>query len=194
MTQQILVLGPTKSGKSEWAERLACQSSRPVTYVATSRHDPQDAEWQARIVQHRQRRPQGWQTRETPVELVATLSDAAASECWLVDSLGTWVANQLDQSEADWQRQTQQLLTTIADFPGLLILVAEETGWGVVPAYASGRLFRDRLGSLTRQIGAIVEVSYLVVAGFALDLQRLGIAVESINDPVETDTYPPNHV
>ena len=53
-------------------------------------------------------------------------------------------------------------------------LVAEETGWGVVPSYPTGRLFRDRLGTLTRQIGAIAHATYLVTAGYALNLTDLG--------------------
>ncbi|HEY9645731.1 MAG TPA: bifunctional adenosylcobinamide kinase/adenosylcobinamide-phosphate guanylyltransferase, partial [Chroococcidiopsis sp.] len=32
----ILVTGPSRSGKSEWAEWLANHSHKPVTYVATA--------------------------------------------------------------------------------------------------------------------------------------------------------------
>lgn len=179
MGQRILVLGPTKSGKSEWAEYLARQSTQPVTYVATSRTDPHDAAWQARIAAHRRRRLSTWQTLEVPTELTLTLGRALPSDCWLVDSLGTWVANHLEQSESGWQQQQAALLEAIAEFPGTLIMVAEETGWGVVPAYPLGRTFRDRLGTLTRQVAAIVDDSYLVVAGFALNLSQAGIAVPS---------------
>ncbi|MEM6837018.1 MAG: bifunctional adenosylcobinamide kinase/adenosylcobinamide-phosphate guanylyltransferase [Cyanobacteria bacterium P01_C01_bin.120] len=175
--QRILITGPTKSGKSEWAEQLAQQSTQAVVYVATSQISPEDAEWQARIAAHQQRRPAGWQTLEVPVDLAAALAQAATADCWLVDSLGTWVANQLVLSEAAWQQEITQLLATIAQFPGRLILVAEETGWGVVPAYPLGRTFRDRLGALTRQVGAIADVTYLVTAGFAIDLSQVGTPI-----------------
>jgi adenosylcobinamide kinase/adenosylcobinamide-phosphate guanylyltransferase len=56
--------------------------------------------------------------------------------------------------------------------------VAEETGWGVVPAYTAGRLFRDRLGDLTRQTAAIVNQAYLVVAGYAIDLKQVGSTIQ----------------
>jgi adenosylcobinamide kinase / adenosylcobinamide-phosphate guanylyltransferase len=59
-----------------------------------------------------------------------------------------------------------------------VIVVAEETGWGVVPAYPMGRQFRDRLGSLTRKIGAIAHPVYLVTAGYALDLTQIGIPID----------------
>jgi adenosylcobinamide kinase/adenosylcobinamide-phosphate guanylyltransferase len=179
MGKQILVTGPTKSGKSEWAEQLAMQTSERVVYVATSMSWETDLDWQARITLHRQRRPTTWQTIEEPRELAEVLRKANTDHCFLVDSLGTWLANQLEQPDDVWQNLVEELLTAIADFPGTLILVAEETGWGIVPSYPSGRLFRDRLGRLTRQIGAVVTTTYLVVAGFAIDLNKTAIAVSA---------------
>ncbi|MEM1310483.1 MAG: bifunctional adenosylcobinamide kinase/adenosylcobinamide-phosphate guanylyltransferase, partial [Cyanobacteria bacterium P01_H01_bin.153] len=132
---------------------------------------------------HQQRRSPHWQTLEVPVDLAAALTQAASTDCWLVDSLGTWVANQLELSEVAWQQEVAGLLAAIAQFPGSLILVAEETGWGVVPAYPMGRTFRDRLGSLTRQVGAIADVTYLVAAGFAINLSQTGIAVSGAAEP-----------
>lgn len=170
----ILVTGPVRSGKSEWAETLANRSQKAVVYVATSQLDPTDCEWQARIDRHRRRRPATWQTLQVPIDLAPTLQAAAASECLLVDSLGTWLANLLDQPDATWERTQQQLLTSLQHRAAQVILVAEETGWGVVPAFPLGRTFRDRLGSLTRQIGAIADLVYLVTAGHVLDLTALG--------------------
>lgn len=170
----ILVTGPCRSGKSEWAEGLAIQSGRSVIYVATAQADPDDLEWQNRIALHQQRRPAHWKTLSIPVEVAATVQSTSDSECLLVDSLGTWLANCLEQDEAVWQQTVQTLLTSLEQASGSIILVAEEAGWGVVPAYPLGRLFRDRLGSLTRQVGAIAHTVYLVTAGYALDLTSLG--------------------
>lgn len=182
MSSTILVTGPTKSGKSEWAEQLADQSGAPVVYVATSLNRGDDAEWQARIAAHQQRRPETWRLIEESQALATVLRHAPADECWLVDALGTWLANCLDQSDAEWQATSEALLAAIAAFPGTLILVAEETGWGIVPAYPAGRLFRDRLGTLTRQVGAIVDTTYLVVAGFAVELSTVGIPIQTSED------------
>jgi len=97
MNQIILVTGPARSGKSEWAEALARQSNQPVIYVATGTVDPSDPEWVARIARHQQRRQNlAWTTLEVPVDLVATIDHAPADHCLLVDSLGTWVANLLE--------------------------------------------------------------------------------------------------
>jgi adenosylcobinamide kinase/adenosylcobinamide-phosphate guanylyltransferase len=39
----------------------------------------------------------------------------------------------------------QSLILSLVTVACDVILVAEETGWGVVPAYPLGRTFRDRL-------------------------------------------------
>jgi adenosylcobinamide kinase/adenosylcobinamide-phosphate guanylyltransferase len=177
MGERILVTGPARSGKSERAEGWAIASQQPVIYVATAIAETTDAEWQARLQAHQQRRPIHWKTREVPITLATTLQEGQPEECWLIDSLGTWLANGLDQPDEAWLVTVEELLGAIADFPGTLILVAEETGWGVVPAYPLGRLFRDRLGSLTRQVGLLCDRVELVVAGYAIDVRAIGIAI-----------------
>jgi adenosylcobinamide kinase / adenosylcobinamide-phosphate guanylyltransferase len=176
MSQQqlILVTGAARSGKSEWAETLAIDSGKAVIYIATATIDPADTEWQARILRHQQRRPATWETESAVEDLAQKIGHSQASDCLLVDSLGTWVANLLDRSDLEWENLTQELLNVLPTSLGTIILVAEETGWGVVPAYPSGRLFRDRLGMLTRQIGSIASTVYLVTGGHVLNLSQLG--------------------
>jgi adenosylcobinamide kinase / adenosylcobinamide-phosphate guanylyltransferase len=172
MSRSILVTGPARSGKSEFAERLAQQSLQPITYVATAQRDPQDEEWQQRIERHRGRRPPTWQTLEVPIALPGCID--RHNGCLLVDSLGTWVANLLDRDEEMWKQIQNELLVSLHRTTAEVILVAEETGWGVVPAYPLGRTFRDRLGTLTRKVGAIANPVYLVTGGYALNLSELG--------------------
>ncbi len=172
--QLILVTGAARCGKSEWAESLAIDSGKVVTYIATATVDPTDTEWQARIDRHQQRRPANWQTISAVEDLASQIDLAAPTQCLLIDSLGTWVANLLDRSDLEWETLTQELLAVLPTSLATIVMVAEETGWGVVPAYPSGRLFRDRLGLLTRQIGSIASTVYLVTGGHVLNLSQLG--------------------
>ncbi len=174
MTKIILVTGPARSGKSEWAETLATDSSKQVIYVATSLVDEADLEWQSRLEQHRNRRPSDWKILEVPIDLSAVVRSGLESECLLIDSLGTWTANLLEQAAPVWEQTQQDLIASLKSTTADVILVGEETGWGVVPAYPAGRLFRDRLGSLVRQIGAIADAVYLATGGYALNLTALG--------------------
>ncbi len=179
--QLILVTGAARCGKSEWAETLAIESGKVVTYIATATIDPTDLEWQARISRHQQRRPITWKTVSAVENLATIINQSQPSDCILVDSLGTWVANLLDRSDIEWDKLTKELLGKLTTTSAITILVAEETGWGVVPAYPSGRLFRDRLGMLTRQIGSISTTVYLVTGGHVLNLSQLGTKLAASN-------------
>lgn len=179
MGQVILVTGAASSGKSEWAETLAQQTDLVVTYLATAQSDAQDAEWQAKLEKHRCRRPSHWQTLEVERELGKEIVASAESSCLLVDSLGTWVANLLEVEDKTWEKTVEELVKNLQLAEGVVILVAEETGWGVIPAYATGRLFRNRLGNLTRRIGAIADTVYLVTGGYVLNLTQLGMPLQS---------------
>ena len=170
----ILVTGACRSGKSEFAEVLAHKTQKQVVYVATAMEDESDRQWQSRILKHQQRRPANWITKTANKELSFCLSKASNSECWLIDSLGTWVANFIEAPESEWLEIRDRFLATLEATAAEVILVGEETGWGIVPAYPMGRLFRDRLGYLSRQVGNIADTTYLVAAGHALDLSLLG--------------------
>ncbi|MEA5510987.1 bifunctional adenosylcobinamide kinase/adenosylcobinamide-phosphate guanylyltransferase [Crocosphaera sp. UHCC 0190] len=176
----ILVTGAARSGKSEWAETLARKLDKPIIYVATALENPDDPEWQTRLENHRRRRPPEWQTLSVPYALAATIEQGVSPQCLLIDSLGTWVANGLEADEATWQETTIQLLNSVQQASVDLIFVAEETGWGVVPAYPLGRQFRDRLGHLTRQLGTLADTVYLVVGGHALNLSVLGQPLKKV--------------
>jgi adenosylcobinamide kinase/adenosylcobinamide-phosphate guanylyltransferase len=175
MSKAILVTGAARSGKSEWAEDLAINSGKVVVYIATATQNPDDREWQQRIEKHQKRRPQNWMTLCVPVELTATLAQVQPNTCLLVDSLGTWVANFLEDDDLVWENTVTELLEILPLVAADVIFVAEETGWGVVPAYPMGRKFRDRLGALVRQLGGICEPVYLVTGGHALNLSLLGV-------------------
>lgn len=174
MAHITLVTGPSRSGKSEWAENLAGREGKTVTYIATGRENPNDADWQARIQRHRDRRPADWLTEVVHKQLTPTLANLEGASVGLVDSLGGWVANTLDCNEQQWHTMQGELVETLPKLPATIIFVAEETGWGVIPPYPMGRLFRDRLGALIRHLGRIADQTYLVAGGHALDLSHWG--------------------
>lgn len=181
-----LVLGPVRSGKSARAAELARASGRPVIAALTAAIDPNDAEMVARVERHRRDRPREWTVVETAhaMPLPQLLRDAAAGSCVLVDALGTWLAEPLvDCDERDapaiLERYAAELESALEAATADVILVAEETGWGVVPASALGRAFRDALGRLARRLAARAGRVELVVAGYALDLRRIGSPVEA---------------
>lgn len=156
-----LVLGGTRSGKSEVAERQAAAGSGPVTYVATGRAT--DHDMARRIAAHRARRPASWRTVEAGPDLAGALAEPEGTV--LVDSLGTWIAG-LPDLVAD----PGPLCTALRARSGDTVVVSEEVGLGVHATTAAGRRFADALGAVNRAVADVADAVWLVVAGRVLPL------------------------
>ena len=172
----VLVTGPSRGGKSRWAEHLV-ERYNPVSYVATSDPRPDDPAWQERIRLHRDRRSPDWTVIESGADLVDALNTIPSNHTVLIDALGAFTAWNLDTSPEAWMKRQEELITCLQSRLQPVVVVIEETGWGVVPATAIGGLFRDRQGRLAHQLETIASRSWLVVQGRALDLHALGCSV-----------------
>ncbi|MDH0143434.1 bifunctional adenosylcobinamide kinase/adenosylcobinamide-phosphate guanylyltransferase [Aquipseudomonas alcaligenes] len=166
-----LILGGARSGKSRLAERLATQSGLAVTYIATSQ--ALDGEMSARIQHHRQRRPADWGLVEESLELARALRDnAAPGRCLLVDCLTLWLTNLLmldDDTRLAMQRDA--FLEALAELPGRIILVSNETGLGVVPLGELTRRYVDEAGWLHQAVAERAERVVFTVAGLPMLLK-----------------------
>lgn len=173
---RTLVLGGARSGKSRHAEQLLAAHPH-VTYVATGPSGTDDdPEWADRVRRHRERRPAGWHTLET-LDVAGALD--RADRPVLVDCLATWLAGVVDRAgawdhppraSAEVARRTEELLRAWSAAAHEVVAVTNEVGMAVVPASASGRLFRDELGRLNAALSAACDRVHLVVAGRVLDL------------------------
>jgi adenosyl cobinamide kinase/adenosyl cobinamide phosphate guanylyltransferase len=166
----VLLLGGTRSGKSEVAERratkLAEERDAAVTYVATA-IDEGDPDLASRIHAHRERRPSGWKTIEAGADLAGALGAAAGDDVVLVDSLGPWVATQLARGV-----DVASIVAALHARAAPVVIVSDEVGLGVHPSTEPGRRFRDLLGELNRAIADEADEVALVVAGRVLPLER----------------------
>lgn len=168
-----LVLGGVRSGKSRYAQQLAARAER-VTFIATAeRRD--DAEMQAKISRHRAERPEAWSTIEEPIELHRAIQETGKlSDVLLIDCLKLFAANLLEafgQDEAKLQAQIDALCQALSVARCPIVLVSNEVGSGVVPAYELGRRFRDLVGEINQRIAAIAGTVLLMVAGLPFALK-----------------------
>lgn len=172
---KILVTGGVRSGKSTHAESLLA-GTETVTYVAPGPiPDGSDPEWAARIEAHQERRPMTWST----VESGDLASAMEGQDTVLVDCLATWLTSLVDDI-AGWHRPLERWraeldhriaegVAAVAATPDV-VLVTNEVGMGVVPDHASGRLFRDLLGTVNQRFALACDEVHLVVAGRVLKL------------------------
>lgn len=185
----ILVLGGARSGKSTFAEQLAANSGQSVAFIATATAG--DDEMRARIAQHRASRPAHWHTVEEPFDLAGAVQHAAAlADVLLLDCITLWLSNWLARYgktndtdmaassplfDAAAMQEIHNLLTTLAslDPRKTLIVITNEVGFGIVPAYPLGRLYRDTLGLVNQRLAEAARRVYLLIAGIAVDIKRL---------------------
>jgi adenosylcobinamide kinase / adenosylcobinamide-phosphate guanylyltransferase len=179
----VLVIGGTRSGKSEVGERIAAGLGDPVTVVVPAassgdgarrarrrgRRRPVetvatvDADHAARIAVHRARRPPAWTTIECGTDLVGALD--AATGTVLVDSLGTWVAGSAPSTD-----RADAVVAALQARAAPTVVVTEEVGLAVHPLTEAGRHFVDALGETNARVARVADEVLLVVAGRTLRL------------------------
>ena len=160
-----LILGGTRSGKSQYAEQLAIAGGKQLVYIATAYIG--DNEMLERIGLHRSRRSAAWQLVEEPIDLAGALAQhSSATHCVLVDCVTLWLSNVLHESgNADIQTRIDALCHAVRSAEGEVILVSAEVGLGVIPANALARRYADLLGLLNQQLAERCDEVTLVVAG-----------------------------
>lgn len=170
MGEKILVLGGARSGKSSWGEELAGRE-RPVTYLATAPLDDTDPEMAERIARHRAERPPLWRTIEEEFAPMDRLT--GQEEVVLLDCVSLLVTNHLLRDEVRCEETVKAELIRLLEHPGRLILVTNEVGMGVVPAYELGRNFRDVLGRTNQLLAAAADKVYACWAGIPVEIKAL---------------------
>lgn len=163
-----LVVGGARSGKSRFAEGLVTATGRRRRYIATA--EAWDDEMRDRIAQHQRDRGEDWITVEAPLELPGALAMASRDEVVLVDCATLWLTNHL-LAEHDILTQTEDLVAALATCPSPVVIVSNETGWGIVPENPLARRFRDEQGRLNQRLAHAAGLVVTVIAGLPMVLK-----------------------
>jgi adenosylcobinamide kinase/adenosylcobinamide-phosphate guanylyltransferase len=164
-----LVLGGVRSGKSHYAQQLGEHAAR-VVFVATAQAGDDD-EMQRKVARHQSSRPPHWQTVEEPLQLTEAIARYGPNcDLLIIDCLTFFASNLLD-AQGDEQLAIEALCTALKAPPCSVVLVSNEVGSGVVPAYPSGRRFRDLLGEMNQSVARVASNVLLLVAGLPLVLK-----------------------
>ena len=172
----ITISGPTKGGKSLLAEFLI-KDQESITYIATSKPRNNDIEWQQRINNHKNRRPEHWRLIEYPVDICKSIESRMLNESFLIDSLGGLVEQNLIKNDNQWQKFQSKFINCLLKNNLLIIVVVEEIGWGIVPSTPIGHLFRERHSQLSSLIHRHSIKKLLALSGTAIDLDKIGFPI-----------------
>lgn len=177
----IFVLGGARSGKSSYAEKLAAELSdgAGALYVATAQ--AWDDEMRARIAKHKADRPASWRTVEAPLNAAASAAAAIQGEpVVLLDCLTLLTSNAIltlpegataQEAEAAALVEARGILDAFRSGAATWIVVSNEVGLGIVPAYPLGRLYRDALGRANQKLAAEADRVVFMVAGLAMKVK-----------------------
>jgi adenosylcobinamide kinase/adenosylcobinamide-phosphate guanylyltransferase len=171
-----LILGGARSGKSSYAQKLAEESGKSVTFLATAQ--ALDEEMSARIRKHQSERPQDWQTMEIPFG-IASRAKEIKSDIIILDCITLLVSNLIMQFVKDdlveeesfmkeVQKEIEELLSVIRVSNQHWIIISNEVGLGLVPPYPLGRVYRDGLGWANQRLAKEAEKVLFMVVGIPM--------------------------
>jgi len=174
MGKIVLVTGGVRSGKSSWALAEANQlSSGNKMFIATA--EPIDDEMRLRINKHQLERGETWQTIEAPERLAEAIASTPNEAIMIVDCCTVWLGNVWHRSNADINKMNDAidgLLLSMRSWQeqnsGVMFVISNEVGWGIVPHEAGVRLYRDTIGTLNQRIAQIAEDVFMCVSGIAV--------------------------
>lgn len=173
MANITLILGGARSGKSSYAQSLAEETSKSVTFLATAQ--ALDDEMSARIQKHRAERPVNWATLEIPLD-IATHVRQIKSDIVILDCITLLVSNLLMQfvqqdlvDEAlflsSLRREMHELLSLLRTIDQHWLIISNEVGLGLVPEYQMGRVYRDGLGWANQKLAREADKVIFMVSG-----------------------------
>src|SRR5258706_11015162 len=187
LSRITLILGGARSGKSSYAQKLAEDSDKSVTFLATAQ--ALDEEMSARIQQHRAERPVHWETLEIPLDIASHIKEIQ-SEVIILDCLTLLVTNLLMQFVKDdladevpfmqaIQKEMEELLSAIRESNQHWLIISNEVGLGLVPPYQMGRVYRDGIDWANQRLAREAEKVIFMVAGMPMGVKGLKMVIEN---------------
>ena len=169
MARIILITGGQRSGKSEFAEKMALKLSDTPLYLATAQVF--DAEMAARVKKHQARRGAQWSTIEEP--LFIGRHDYSGKTV-LVDCLTLWASNCLFENQEDIDKSfafAKTELDKLSVQDATFVFVTNEIGLGGVSENALQRKFTDLQGYVNQYVASKANEAYLIISGISLKIK-----------------------
>lgn len=169
MRKITLITGGQRSGKSNYAQRLALSLSPHPVYLATSRI--WDEEHQKRIEKHKADRGAEWINIEEEKELS---KHNLEGKVILIDCITLWATNFFFDMQSDTETALEALKEEFDKFTrqdAEYIFVTNEIGMGEMSQNDLQRRFADLQGWLNQYIAEKADEVYLMVSGIPVKIK-----------------------
>jgi adenosylcobinamide kinase/adenosylcobinamide-phosphate guanylyltransferase len=169
----IFFTGGAKSGKSRLSLSYCNSLDRKKVFLATAQ--ALDSEMEDRISRHQEERGDGWETVEEPVNIVEKIQSMdSPNTVILVDCLTLWISNLfMEYGEADEciEGSIDELSSCLENLKGIVVVVTNEVGMGIVPENELTRRYRDITGSANQHIADIAKKAVVAISGIPITLK-----------------------
>lgn len=180
----VMVTGEARSGKSSYAEKICAESNKDVTYIACAMIT--DDDMQKRVDLHRAQRPSEWPTIEKYKDFAGITNLDNSTAFYLLDCVTTMITNLMFDEEVDYETcsagrianieknvkcEIDTLLEEFSASDKTLVIVTNEVGQGIVPAYRLGSIFRDIAGRANMHIASKADEVICMISGLPLKLK-----------------------
>lgn len=159
------ILGGARSGKSEYALKLASKAKK-VAFIATC--EALDEEMESRIRKHKSSRPKHWTSLEEPLAVAGAINKCSGeNDLILIDCLTLLVTNLLlkDKTMEEIESEMYSIIRALKKHKGSSVVVSNEVGLGIVPDNKLGRQFRDIAGMVNKIAAQEADRVFFMVSG-----------------------------
>lgn len=187
--ESTFIIGGARSGKSSFAEKIAKNRYKDVTYIATATATDEDMKERIRL--HKNSRPSHWNTIEKYKNFNTLINDEnfINAEIILFDCITLMITNMMIDSEINFDNANSKdiskleslivnnvdgFLYVCKNYSKDIIIVSNETGLGLVPSYFMGNYFRDIAGRVNKKISEKVDNVFFMVAGIPIQIKKEG--------------------
>jgi adenosylcobinamide kinase/adenosylcobinamide-phosphate guanylyltransferase len=162
----IFITGGARSGKSRYAQELACAMTENPVYIATARH--WDKEFDMRIERHQDDRDERWTTveEETLVSKVPIEGKVVVVDCvtlWLTNFF-TDSGNNTETSLALFKNE----IDLLSEKQATIIIISNELGMGIHAETEIGRRFTDLQGWTNQYVAEKASKVIFMVSGIPM--------------------------
>ncbi len=175
MKKIILITGGQRSGKSQYAEKLALSLSPQPIYLATAHI--WDEEFRQRVKKHQERRGPQWINIEEERELSRLNISGRVT---VIDCITLWCTNYFfDRHKPDWEQPSvdealeavKQEFDRFTTQDATFIFVTNEIGSGGVSTDATQRRFTDLEGWMNQYVASKADEVILMVSGIPVKIK-----------------------
>ena len=171
---KTLITGGCRSGKSQYALKIASKLSGSKVFIATA--EARDNEMRNRIKKHQKERGPEWLTVEEPLNLSNVLREEEKRQTKIIvlDCITLWISNLLlmPLSSEKIFRRVDEVLNYCIQSKMKLIFITNEVGAGIVPESELGRQFRDLAGIVNQKFASHFDEVVNMVSGIPMVIKN----------------------